>query len=596
MVQTKRSKQPCHDRDHVGAVGDMEPNHHQHDFDVIVIGAGMAGLTSASVLSKAGLSVLVLEARDYIGGRVRSGVLDDDTGTVVDLGASWLHGGDSPMHPIRLMVNKIGLRLVETDWDDVVVYDEHVSISAGEIVETEKLVEKALRQSRKALKAGSDEDCGLRTGFEIGMKEYRGSCRPSLVDWLEHSLVVDEYAAPLEQLSCRFWDADEHFPGGRLDYMVAGGYHQVFDLLKEMAEVVIGDSEPLSPVHAGKYLVCLNAQSTRIACSTPLLATAPEGSATAGLRNELVTVSFVRDSSLESLKARAVVVSVPLGVLKAGAIDFEPPLSTSKLAAIEHLDVGLLNKIIVEFGEVFWPADRHTFGFAPEAGLGGVFTEVVNCLELTGRPVLMALAGPPFSEEMEALDDAAVLEVFLRGAAALARAASPGWASKPLPRVVAHVVTRWRSDRWARGAYSYLPVGASPRDRAALGEPAGRVLFSGEATHVEHPSTVHGAHLSGLRAADEALRLLGGPPQGPTAEGKAARDSRAPNGAGPCDRSWKDMSAEERAAAAILGFSKKAWDQDDETEISELSWMELTMKQREAAIKLGFSMASWDSS
>jgi polyamine oxidase len=69
-------------------------------------------------------------------------------------------------------------------------------------------------------------------------------------------------------------------------------------------------------------------------------------------------------------------------------------------------------------------------------------------------------------------------------------------------------VTRWGKDPFARGAYSYLAVGASAEDRAALAEPLGpRLILAGEATSVEHPSTVHGAWLSGIAAAERLLEM-----------------------------------------------------------------------------------------
>ncbi|OWY58531.1 hypothetical protein B7486_79465, partial [cyanobacterium TDX16] len=74
---------------------------------------------------------------------------------------------------------------------------------------------------------------------------------------------------------------------------------------------------------------------------------------------------------------------------------------------------------------------------------------------------------------------------------------------------VAALVTRWHEDRWSFGSYSYLAVGASPEDRAALAAPMDDVVFwAGEATEVDEPSTVHGALLSGWRAADEVVEAL----------------------------------------------------------------------------------------
>jgi monoamine oxidase len=73
-----------------------------------------------------------------------------------------------------------------------------------------------------------------------------------------------------------------------------------------------------------------------------------------------------------------------------------------------------------------------------------------------------------------------------------------------VPEPTGYLVTRWASDPFALGAYSFLPIDATPDDRATLAQPAGATLFfAGEATSVNSPATVHGAYASGQRAARE---------------------------------------------------------------------------------------------
>ncbi len=76
----------------------------------------------------------------------------------------------------------------------------------------------------------------------------------------------------------------------------------------------------------------------------------------------------------------------------------------------------------------------------------------------------------------------------------------------PEPTEVA--VTRWHTDPFAIGSYSYVPVGGSSDDFEVLSRPVGdRLFFAGEATIVDHSGTVHGAYLSGLREAERIARL-----------------------------------------------------------------------------------------
>ena len=77
-----------------------------------------------------------------------------------------------------------------------------------------------------------------------------------------------------------------------------------------------------------------------------------------------------------------------------------------------------------------------------------------------------------------------------------------GVVGRGVPSPVAAQVSRWKADPWARGSYSFVPVGSTPAQRRVLGEPLDeRVVFAGEHCHATHPATVHGAYLSGLEAA-----------------------------------------------------------------------------------------------
>ena len=121
----------------------------------------------------------------------------------------------------------------------------------------------------------------------------------------------------------------------------------------------------------------------------------------------------------------------------------------------------------VWFEERFWD-DTAAFGYVPTSTapspdnttpLGGHFAEIVNCEPMTGQPILMALLGPPYAQHAEDnLTDTDVVSDFLAVARRLADF-TPGWGKdKPLPDVVTTLVTRWQADRFACGAYSYLPV------------------------------------------------------------------------------------------------------------------------------------------
>ena len=147
------------------------------------------------------------------------------------------------------------------------------------------------------------------------------------------------------------------------------------------------------------------------------------------------------------------------------------------------------------FDECFWDADTPAFGYVPADAdsMLGKFGEIVNCKPLTGEPVLMALLGPPYAQHVEgSLSDEEVVDEFLSVARRLADL-TPGWGrKKALPAVAATLVTRWEADPYARGSYSFLPVGAAPTDRASLAAPIEDTCFwCGEATHLRYPVSPH---------------------------------------------------------------------------------------------------------
>lgn len=221
----------------------------------------------------------------------------------------------------------------------------------------------------------------------------------------------------------------------------------------------------------------------------------------------------------QSWQADQVIVTLPLGVLK-GELDnglFSPPLPSWKSQAIRRMRFGVLNKIVLVFDEIFWERDRDMFGLLnPAQDADSVLQEDYvqdrgrfflfwNCVKTAGLPVLTALMAGDSAEEAEsARDDDLVKKVTLQLAKIFRLPA------RPIPSEV--IITRWRKDPFARGSYSSLGPDAKPDDYEAIARPVnGRLFFAGEATCETHPATVHGAYLSGLRAAAEVFESIVGP-------------------------------------------------------------------------------------
>lgn len=409
------------------------------------------------IASESGFEVTVLEARDRVGGRTWTSDVGDAT---VDLG-----GRVDPrpgLQPIASLADHYGIGYARDQAGYDIVYDEASGQDLGAagaraLDQHYEAFTNALPQLRSALGDGASVANG-RDQY-LADRDLAGSDARLAQYAIDQWLVEIEYAGPVDQQSLDWiWQEDETTGG---DYFLDGGYVGLVDALAEGLDV-----RTEAPV-------------------TSIVSTDDGVSVTAGGA---------------TYEGAAVIVTVPLGVLKAGGIAFDPPLPSAKQDAIERLEMGNLEKVVLTFAERWWGQGG---GWFIDADASGRFPMVVDATDVAGAPTLVLLYGGRYSRSIQASsnDDAIVAE-------ALTVLGELYGAAPPSP--AAALVTHWTTDPYALGSYSYLPVGASQADVEALAEPAGdSVLFAGEATYWQYYQTVHGAMLSGLR---EAERL--GVPEG----------------------------------------------------------------------------------
>jgi lysine-specific histone demethylase 1 len=251
-----------------------------------------------------------------------------------------------------------------------------------------------------------------------------------------------------------------------------------------------------------------------------------------------------------SLAAAFVVCTLPLGVLKGQAVAFSPPLPARKQAAVRRLGVGLLDKVVLVYSRQFWaklsggdegwlqlvfpeqppPGSWAADGTALEFWNGAKFG--LSAGSGAGHAAVALLLGASTAEAWERQPDS----VLVARADALFRSLWPssaaGGAAGAAPRLVESLVTRWRSDRFANGSYSYLPPGARPADRRELcAAQADKLFWAGEHCSINHPATAHGAYESGLAAARAAAAARPRAVAAMSAEAAAALRPRPADGA-----------------------------------------------------------------
>ena len=424
--------------------------------EVIVVGAGVSGLAAAAVLQQDGRTVTVLEARDRLGGRIHN---VDVGGVSVDLGAAWIHGDRD--NPLALLLDGLG-----QDWtpDESLARVPTVRDADGRLLETGDVrraqgdAETALSWQEDARAALGVDDLSTAEVLEWYLDEYeiRGE-EAELLRFMGNQILVElDTAGPSADTSAKStWNAEE-FPGG--DQIPTQGYGALIAALAEGLDVRL--SEPVLSVD----------------WSDPS--------------------AVVLETTADTYTTTHVILTVPAGVLQRGDITFTPALPEARLALLDGVGMGGLEKVVLRFEQAFW-GDAQTLGVMDtEAGRYPMCTDFSPH---TGAPTLICFTGGAWSlEDRAAQSDEEILAGTLEN---LAR--SLGRDSVPEPTATA--ITRWASDPWVYGSYSYPQVGTTLADLEELGTPLdGRLLFAGEHTAGVHHQTVHGALLSGLR---EAARL-----------------------------------------------------------------------------------------
>lgn len=415
------------------------------EVDVIVIGAGIAGCAAARALSGQGISVRILEARSRVGGRLW-------TEDGYDIGGHWIHGTEG--NPITNLARGWGLPLIYVGgdtsyigwWDRLCFPAPDAPDKDRSIIAADRLFDR-LEQRRDH--AGTDADFAAAVRAELAAS----GAPDTLADWHIDLVVRDDCAADRRQMSVGHWD-EGYEVHGYGDSVIIGGMQQLVERLAVGLDIRFGD---------------------------PVVRVGAQGDLC-----EVITAGGHRH------RAARVIVTLPLGVLKAGTVAFDPPLPAAKQRAIARLGFGNLTKLRVLYDEPCWPVGQYAFGLLPPPG-GTAPTVAVNQMLLGAPPGLIMPIGAPDGIALEQMSPA---DQRTYAIAVMQR----NFGDVPEPRAVE--VSGWSSDPFARGTYSFAAVGSTAEDFAELARPVGdQLFFAGEATSPHQWATIHGAYVSGLTAA-----------------------------------------------------------------------------------------------
>lgn len=428
---------------------------------IIIIGAGIAGLAAGQTLQKAGHPPLILEARTRPGGRTYT---DTSLGVPIDLGAAWIHGPHG--NPLTPLAQKFGLGMSYTDFTNERGHSFLAFTAAGEIINPAEfaqgmyLYRGAISQISGSLLYTPPPGRTLAELVATGLP-----CDPTQLPpagqhgFTYASQIRPQYedAADLNQIDWRLSAAYHHLPGGEL-LLHGGGYNRLVEGLTAGLEIQL--SQPVTQIVVHKKGVDVR-------------------------------------TATQSWGAEKVIITVPLGVLKSGQIQFRPELPAAKREAIQRLGWGQYEKIALRFPHVFWPTEPQWFVYlnAENPPLGQVW---VNMAHYTGEPILVAYHSGSRAIFANQLSDDLLTG---RCVTILRRLFGPA-----VPEPVQIVRSNWQVDPFAQGSYSFGQVGQGENDREILARPVeNRLFFAGEAIHPHYWGTVHGAYESGVWAAGQVL-------------------------------------------------------------------------------------------
>jgi monoamine oxidase len=415
--------------------------------EVVIIGAGVAGLTAARELSTAGARVLVLEARDRLGGRVLTHHAPEGP---VELGAEFVHGA---FREILGVVEEAGLRLRE------------VGRGAPRQPAARRAGADFFSAMDRLLALASVGDADESFQHLVERADVEPTTKAQALRLVEGYHAADPARISVQSL-IRNTAADER-PGADRQFRFADGYDRLVTAIFQRVDRRFCD----------------------VQCN--VVATAVEW------RRKRVRI---QTSAGAEFMAPQAIVTVPLGVLKAGVISFTPALN-AKEPALRALEMGAVARVSLCFGSEVWETQQR---FATDAFLftGDPPFPVWWVSSPPPFPVVTGWAAGPHARALAGVGDAERVRVAL-DALTVVLGIDPVLLHQGLRGGFSH---DWQTDRFSRGAYSYAAVGGSDAGEE-LGAPLDATLFfAGEATESDgQNATVHGAMASARRVVREVL-------------------------------------------------------------------------------------------
>jgi monoamine oxidase len=426
--------------------------------DVVIIGAGIAGLAAGRLLARAGRRVTLIEARDRVGGRIHTRHLAPDL--PIELGAEFVHGQPPALWEL---IREAHLPTYELEGSELEYEGGRRSARGHQPGQAHRVLEDMIQWlARKP------------TGTDMTFEQYlesqptQGDAAEAATRYVEGFNAADRRRIGIASLA-KQQRAEDAIGADRL-FRVSSGYDALPKFLAAEFARAGGTLELQTPAQRVDW------------CRGSVIVTAH------------------RVKSIQFHAPRALI-TVPLGVLQASRIQFEPR-PAAILEQADRLAMGAVVRIVLVFRAKFWP-ENLSFLFTPSELPATWWTPVPS-----SAPIITGWLGGPKAAALQSAaardaDRPALLGTCLE---TLAKAFN-----RPLAELEALLSSwhthDWQKDPYAHGAYSYVPAGALDAPERMTQPVEDSLYFAGEHTDVTgHWGTVHAALQSGTLAAERLLR------------------------------------------------------------------------------------------
>ena len=413
---------------------------------VIIVGAGISGLAAAKKLKEKGFNVTVLEAQDKVGGRLRT---NRSLGVAFDEGASWIHGTDG--NPISTLAQQAGMTTFET------VDTSRKSYDVGGILRSNSSYQTAEDKLYQILDTIMNKGSATQSFETVFNAQYPSYANDRLWQFFLSTYVTFD-TGDLNKLSSLLYNEGEEYNG--VEKIATNGYDTIPKYL------------------ATGLAIQLNQRVSKIDYANTKIQVTHNG-----------VIS----------EADYVLVTVPLGVLKANSIQFSPVLPAKKQTAIQKLGMNCVNKFLLTWNTAFWD-DVQYISYTPETK--DKFNYFVNVKKFNPSVnALMTFAYADYARQTESMTDAQIISEIMVHLKDIY--------GNNIPNPTNLLRTKWQTNENSFGAYSYTAVGTEMQHFDDLAEEINdKLFFAGEHTEIDYFSTAHGAYLSGIREADKIIALL----------------------------------------------------------------------------------------